>query len=267
MRIATYNINGIVPRLDHLIDWLEATRPDIVALQEIKCTDAAFPARALEAAGYGAIWRGQGPHHGVALLARGQVPRETRRALPGDPNDHEARYLEAAIGGVLVGCLYLPNGNPWPGPKFSYKMAWFERLIAHAAQLVAADLPALLIGDYNVVPTDHDIYSLRSWTRNALVQPEPRAAFARLIAQGWTDALGDLHPDERSYTFWAYLRDAWARDAGLRIDHLLVAPALMDRLIDSGVDREVRGRPGASDHAPAWLDLSDGVHLSVPGAS
>lgn len=265
MRIATYNINGIVPRLAQLVDWLEATRPDVVALQEIKCTDAAFPAEALEAVGYGAIWRGQGARHGVALLARGDVPRETRRALPGDPDDHEARYLEAAIGGVLVGCLYLPNGNPWPGPKFLYKMAWFERLIAHAAQLIAADIPALLIGDYNVVPTDHDIYDLRSWTRNALVQPEPRTAFARLMSQGWTDALGDLHPDERRYTFWAYLRDAWARDAGLRIDHLLVAPALVNRLIDGGVDRETRGRPGASDHAPAWLELSDGAPLSYPG--
>ena len=257
MKLATYNINGVVPRLTNLLAWLKAAQPDVVGLQEIKCADADFPARELEAAGYGAIWRGQGRHHGVALLARGDTPRETRRALPGDPHDGEARYIEAAIRGVLVGCLYLPNGNPWPGPKFAYKLAWFERLIAHAGALVAADIPAVLLGDYNVVPTDADIYSLRSWTRNALVQSEPRAAYARLLAQGWTDALGDMHPDEPAYTFWAYLRNAWARDAGLRIDHLLVAPTLLARLLDSGVDREVRGRPNASDHAPVWIELSD----------
>ena len=257
MKIATYNVNGINTRLANLLAWLEAVQPDVVGLQEIKCTDAAFPAAALEAAGYGAIWRGQGAHHGVAILARDATPLQTRRELPGDPVDREARYIEAAVDGVLVGCLYLPNGNPWPGPKFAYKLAWFERLIAYAGQLAAADIPAVLIGDYNVVPTDADIYDMRSWTTNALVQPEPRAAFAGLLRQGWVDALAELHPDERSFTFWAYLRHAWIRDAGLRIDHLLVSPALLPRLLAGGVNRDVRGREGASDHAPAWIELAD----------
>ena len=256
MKIATFNVNGINARLANLLAWLEQARPDVVGLQEIKCADAAFPAAALEAAGYGAVWRGQGPHHGVAILARGARPVPTRRELPGDPQDREARYIEAAVEGVLFGCLYLPNGNPWPGPKFAYKLAWFERLLAHAGELAAADVPAVLMGDYNVVPTDGDIYDMRSWRRNALVQPEPRAAFARLLQAGWTDALGDLHPDEQPFTFWAYLRDSWPRDAGLRIDHLLVSRALVDRLRDAGVDRHVRGLAGASDHAPAWLQLA-----------
>ena len=257
MKIATYNINGIVGRLPNLLAWLEEARPDAVALQEIKCTDAAFPRTALERAGYGAIWLGQGPHHGVALLARGADPIETRRELPGDPDDREARYIEGAIGGVLVGCLYLPNGNPQPGPKFDYKLAWFERLIAYAATLKAAGVPTVLAGDYNVVPTDGDIYATRSYAQNALLQPEPRAAYARLLREGWTDALGDLHPGEAVYTFWAYLRNAWPRDAGLRIDHLLLAPDILPRLIDAGVDREVRGRENASDHAPVWIELID----------
>jgi exodeoxyribonuclease-3 len=256
VRIATYNINGINKRLANLIDWLGGTRPDVACLQEIKCTNAAFPADRLAAAGYRAIWSGQGPNHGVAILSRGADPIETRRTLPGDPHDREARYIEAAIDGVLVGCLYLPNGNPQPGPKFAYKLAWFERLIVYAAQLEEAGVPAVLAGDFNVVPTDADIYDMRSWLKNALVQPEPRAAFARLLAQGWTDALGDLHPDEPAYTFWAYLRDSWSRDAGLRIDHLLVGRALVDRLLDAGVDRAVRGAANASDHAPAWLELA-----------
>ena len=255
MKIATYNINGIVGRLGGLLAWLEEARPDAVALQEIKCADAAFPQAALERAGYGAIWRGQGPHHGVALLARGADPVETRRALPGDATDREARYIEGAVHGVLVGCLYLPNGNPQPGPKFDYKLAWFERLLAYAAQLQAAGVPAVLAGDYNVVPTDGDIYAARAYAQNALLQPGPRAAYARLLRQGWTDALGDLHPGEAVYTFWAYLRNAWPRDAGLRIDHLLLSPDLLPRLVDAGVDREVRGRENASDHAPVWVEL------------
>ena len=250
MKIATYNINGIVGRLDNLLAWLEAAKPDAVALQEIKCSDAAFPRDTLERAGYGAIWRGQGAHHGVALLARGADPIETRREMPGDPADREARYIEGAIGGVLVGCLYLPNGNPQPGPNFDYKLAWFERLIAYAAQLKLVGAPTVLAGDYNVVPSDGDIYSIRSYADNALLQPEPRAAYARLLRDGWTDALGDLHPGEAVYTFWAYLRDAWPRDAGLRIDHLLLAPGLVPRLLDAGVDRQVRGLENASDHAP-----------------
>ena len=245
MRVATFNINGVRQRLPNLLAWLEETRPDVVGLQEIKVHDTDFPRVELERAGYGAIWRGQGAHHGVAILARGAAPVETRRTLPGDPADTEARYIEAAVDGVLVGCLYLPNGNPWPGPKFAYKLAWFERLIAHAAALQAAGVPAVLAGDYNVVPTDHDIYALRSWTRNALVQPEPRAAVARLLAHGWAAPLSDLPPPERP----------GPRAAGLRSDHLLVSRALGGRLVDGGVDREVRGREGASDHAPAWVEL------------
>lgn len=256
MRIATFNINGVNKRFDNLRVWLEQTCPDVACLQEIKCADADFPHVALDRLGYGAIWRGQGRDHGVAILARGVEPLLTRRELPGDPEDHEARYIEAAVSGVLIGCLYLPNGNPQPGPKFAYKLRWFERLIAHAGELRAADVPAVLAGDYNVVPTDGDIYNMRSWLKNALVQPEPRAAFARLLRQGWTDALGELHPDEAIWTFWAYLRDSWARDAGLRIDHLLVSQELLPRLRDAGVDRQVRGAPNASDHAPVWLELA-----------
>ena len=255
MRIATFNINGINGRLDNLLAWLVAAAPDVVCLQEIKSTDAAFPRAPLEKAGYGAVWRGQGPHHGVAILARDAMPLETRHALPGPSGDAEARYIEAAVRGVLIGCLYLPNGNPQPGPKFAYKLAWFERLIAHAADLIQLGAPVVLAGDYNVVPTDYDIYDTRSWLKNALLQPEPRAAFSRLLAQGWTDALADLHPDEALYTFWAYLRNAWPRDAGLRIDHLLVNRTLVPYLVAAGVDRDVRGRPGASDHAPAWIEV------------
>ena len=255
MRIATYNINGINQRLDNLKAWLRDTKPDVVCLQEIKSTDAAFPHAALEAVGYLALCHGQGPHHGVAILGRGRPAIETRRGLPGDPSDREARYIEAAYEGVLIGCLYLPNGNPRPGPKFDYKLAWFERLLTHAAELEASGVPAVLCGDYNVVPTDGDIYAMRSWRENALTQPEPRAAYARLLKQGWTDAIADLHPDEPAYTFWAYLRDSWRRDAGLRIDHLLVGRALVSRLTDAGVDRDVRGHENASDHAPAWIEL------------
>ena len=256
LKIATFNINGVNTRLANLLAWLGAKQPDAVCLQEIKCSDAGFPHAELERAGYGAVWRGQGRDHGVAILARDAEPVLTRRELPGDETDQEARYIEAAVNGVLIGCLYLPNGNPQPGPKFTYKLAWFERLIVHAAALHASGAPVVLAGDYNVVPTDQDIYAMRSWLKNALVQPEPRAAYARLLRQGWTDALADLHPDEVHYTFWAYLRDSWARDAGLRIDHLLVSDSLVDRLCDAGVDRNVRGEPNASDHAPAWIELA-----------
>ncbi len=255
MKIATFNINGVNRRLGNLTAWLAEAEPDVVCLQEIKSTDAAFPHAALEAVGYSAICHGQGPHHGVAILTRGGAPIETRRGLPGDSDDREARYIEAACEGVLIGCLYLPNGNPRPGPKFAYKLAWFERLLAHGASLLASGVPAVLAGDYNVVPTDDDIYAMRSYRENALTQPEPRAAFRRLLAQGWTDVVGDLHPDAPAFTFWDYMRDAWGRDAGLRIDHLLVSSSLIDRLADAGIDRDVRGRPGASDHAPAWISL------------
>ncbi len=250
MKLATYNINGVNKRLANLLAWLADSQPDVVCLQELKAEDRAFPAGALRDAGYEAVWQGQKSWNGVAILARGTEPVLTRRALPGDDSDVQARYIEAAVRGVLVGCLYLPNGNPCPGPKFAYKLAWFERLIAHAAELHASGLPVILAGDYNVVPTEFDIYSSRSWKRNALLQPQSRAAYARLVAQGWTDALRELHPQTPMFTFWDYFRDHYARDAGMRLDHILVSPAL--RVMASGVDRGVRGGEGASDHAPAW---------------
>jgi exodeoxyribonuclease-3 len=254
VRIATFNINNIVRRLPNLLAWLEAEAPDVVCLQEIKVTDDAFPITAIEKAGYGAVWRGQKSWHGVALLARGKQPVLTRRGLPGDEADTQARYIEAAVDGVLIASIYLPNGNPQPGPKFDYKLAWFERLIAHAAELRAAGLPAVLAGDYNVVPTDADIYSTRSWMNNALLQPEPRAAYRRLVEQGWTDALASVHPGGGPWTFWHYMRNAWQRDAGWRLDHLLVSPNLA--IVEAGVDRWVRGEPDASDHAPAWVRIA-----------
>ncbi len=255
MKIATFNINSINRRLANLLTWLDESRPDVACLQEIKCRNAEFPRKALDAAGYGAVWQGQGPHHGVAILAREADPIETRRGLPGDAADREARYIEAAVNGVLIGCLYLPNGNPQPGPKFIYKLAWFERLIAHAASLARSGAPVVLAGDYNVVPTDGDIYALRSWLNNALVQPEPRAAFSRLLALGWTDVIRDRNPSTPCYTFWDYKRDAWNRDAGMRLDHLLISENLTGRVVEAGVERDVRGRENASDHAPAWIEL------------
>lgn len=256
VKIATFNINNVVKRLPNLLAWLEGARPDVVCLQELKTTDTAFPTSAIEAAGYGAVWVGERTWNGVAILARGGRPVPTRFALPGDAADRQARYIEAAVNGVLVASLYLPNGNPWPGPKFTYKQAWFERLIIHARSLIEADVPAVLAGDYNVVPTDFDIYRARSWLKNALLQPEPREAYRRLVDQGWRDALRTLHPTAPMYTFWQYLREAWPRDAGLRLDHLLVSPSLRSRLKAAGVDRDVRGEPNASDHAPAWIELS-----------
>jgi len=255
LKLATFNINGINQRLRNLVDWLSVAKPDVVCLQEIKCRNADFPYKPLDALGYRAIVHGQGPHHGVAILARGFEPLETRRNLPDGGTDREARYLEAAIDGVLVGCLYLPNGNPAPGPKFTYKLAWFERLNAYAAELTARGIPAVLAGDYNVVPTDADIYALRSWKDNALVQPEPRAAFHRLLGQGWIDALRAFHPTEPAYTFWHYYRDAWRRDAGMRLDHLLVSPSLASRVAEAKIDRDIRGYENASDHVPVWLSL------------
>ena len=256
MRIATLNINNVVRRLPNLLAWLADETPDVVCLQELKAADASFPAAALEAAGYGAVWRGERTWNGVAILARGATPVLTRLRLPGDEADGQSRYIEAAVDGVLVASLYLPNGNPQPGPKFAYKLAWFERLIAHAQGLLDAGVPAVLAGDYNVVPTDLDIYPTTSRSKDALLQPESRDAYRRLVDQGWTDALRTLHPGARLYTFWDYKRDRWARDAGLRLDHLLVSPDLAPRLRAAGVDREVRGQPGASDHAPAWIDLA-----------
>jgi exodeoxyribonuclease III len=238
MRIATFNINNVVKRLENLRGWLAAARPDVVCLQELKCEQGAFPMQALAEAGYGAVWVGQKSWNGVAILARGGEPVLTRTSLPGDPDDRQARYVEAAVGGVLIGCIYLPNGNPQP-----------------AEGVIAAGVPAVLAGDYNVVPTDFDIYRTRSWLKNALLQPAPRAQYQRLLDQGWTDALRALHPDEPGYTFWQYLREAWPRDAGLRLDHLLISPALEPKLKAAGVDRWVRGEPNASDHAPAWVEI------------
>ena len=257
MKIATFNVNGINGRLPRLLEWLEESQPDVACLQELKAPDDKFPARAIEKAGYGAIWHGQSRWNGVAMLARGCEPVETRRGLPGEPGDDHARYIEAAVNGVLVGCLYLPNGNPRPGPKFDYKLRWFERLIEHAAGLLEANCPVVLAGDYNVIPTDADVYKPERWADDALMQPEPRGAYRRLLGQGWTDAIRTLYPDETVYTFWDYWRNAWARDAGLRIDHLLLSPLAAERLVDAGVDKAVRGREGASDHAPTWVLLKD----------
>jgi exodeoxyribonuclease-3 len=256
LKIATFNVNGIRSRLASLLQWLEREQPDIACLQELKAPDEAFPIDAIRAAGYGAIWHGQRSWNGVAILARGADPIESRRGLPGDPDDTHSRYLEAAAHGVIVGCLYLPNGNPQPGPKFAYKLAWFERFIRHAAKLYGSGHPVVLAGDYNVVPTDElDIYNPKSWRKDALLQPESRECYARLLAQGWTDSLRTLHPGERIYTFWDYFRQHWEHDSGLRIDHLLLNAELATRLKSAGVDRWVRGLPGASDHAPTWITL------------
>ena len=256
MKIATFNINNVKRRLPNLLRWLRAAKPDIVCLQELKCLDAEFPAQAIERAGYGAVWRGEKAWNGVAILARRVEPVLTRTALPGDRDDHEARYIEAAVNGILVASLYLPNGNPQPGPKFDYKLDWFRRLKLHARKLLKQDLPVVLAGDYNVAPTERDIYPTRSWDKDALIQPKSRAAFKSLVEQGWTDAIRTMHPSEPMFTFWHYKRNRWPRDAGLRLDHLLLSPALAPRLAKAGVDRQVRGEDGASDHAPAWIVLS-----------
>ena len=255
MRIATFNINNVNKRLANLLDWLATAQPDVVCLQELKAEDRAFPLAAIEAAGYGAVWRGQRTWNGVAILARGATPVVTRRALPGDPADDQARYIEAAVNGVLIASLYLPNGNPQPGPKFAYKLVWFERLIAHAAELMAAGVPVVLAGDYNVVPTEADIWPGHREQQNALLQPEIRAAFQRLLDQGWIDALRTLQPEGPLWTFWGYLRHRWPNDKGMRLDHLLLSPDLAGRLTAAGVSRTARGEEGASDHAPTWIEL------------
>jgi len=254
--IATFNINNINKRLDNLLAWLARTEPAVVCLQELKAEQPAFPAHALRALGYGAVWQGERSWNGVAILARGQDPVLTRSILPGNPEDTQARYIEAAVNGVLIASLYLPNGNPQPGPKFNYKLAWFERLITHAAGLMAAGVPVVLAGDYNVVPTVEDIYQTRSLDDNALIQPASRQAFARLVAQGWTDALRRLHPEGPLWTFWDYKRDRWASDKGMRLDHILLSSEMSERLINGDVDRWVRGEENASDHAPAWVTLN-----------
>ncbi len=256
MKIATFNVNGVNGRLPVLLRWLDEARPDVVCLQELKASQDKFPTGPIGDAGYGAIWHGQKSWNGVAILGRGVDPIETRRGLPGDPDDTHSRYIEAAVNGVLVGCLYLPNGNPAPGPKFDFKLQWFERLTAHAKTLLDTGAPVVLAGDYNVMPTDLDVYKPERWVDDALFRPEVRNAYRRLVAQGWTDALRTAYPDQRIYTFWDYFRNAFARDAGLRIDHLLLSPSVAMRLETAGVDRNVRGWEKASDHAPAWVVLA-----------
>jgi exodeoxyribonuclease-3 len=257
VKIATFNVNGVNGRLPRLIEWLEETQPDVACLQELKAPQEKFPEAAIRKAGYGAIWQGQSRWNGVAMLAKGCDPVETRRALPGDPSDEQARYIEAAVNGVIICGLYAPNGNPVPGPKFDYKLAWNERLIGHAAELFGLDCPVVMAGDYNIIPTDADAYKPERWLDDALFKPEPRAQYERLIGQGWVDSLRHLHPDETIFTFWDYWRNAFGRDAGIRIDHLLLNPPAAKRLEAAGVDREVRGREGASDHAPTWVVLNE----------
>lgn len=255
MRIVTYNVNSINARLPNVLRWLQETTPDVVCLQELKAPQEKFPEGAIRDAGYGVIWHGQKSYNGVAILARNAEPVEIRRVLPGDPEDAHSRYIEATVNGVLIGCLYLPNGNPAPGPKFDYKLRWLERLRIHAAELIARETPVVLTGDYNVIPTHKDVYKPERWVDDALFRIETREAFGRIMSQGWIDAIRTLHPDTQIYTFWDYFRNAYARDVGLRIDHHLLNPAAAGLLERAGVDRDVRGWEKASDHAPVWIDL------------
>jgi exodeoxyribonuclease-3 len=255
VKIATFNVNGINGRLPLLLRWLNECEPDVVCLQELKAPDEKFPERALEKAGYGAIWQGQKSWNGVTILARDMIPIETRRGLPGEPEDSHSRYIEAAINGIVIGCIYLPNGNPAPGARFDYKLRWFDQLTEYAAELLALELPVVLAGDYNVMPTELDVYAPDRWHDDALFRPEVRTAFHTIVTQGWIDAVRHLHPDERVYTFWKYFRNAFARDAGLRIDHFLVSPVLAKGLKQAKIDRAVRGWEHASDHAPVWIEL------------
>lgn len=257
MKVATYNINGVNARLPLLLAWLAETKPDVVCLQELKTPDLRFPAAALEKAGYGALWQCERAYNGVAILVRGGEPHLIRRGLPGDPKDTQARYIEAAVRGIVIASLYLPNGNPRPGPAFDYKQRWFARLLKHAQSLMDAGVPVVLAGDYNVVPTDEarDIYSPASWKKDALLQPEPRASYRLILEQGWIDALATAGPKTPAYTFWTYWRERFERDAGLRIDHLLLSPVLKARLKKAGVDRNERAKPHSSDHAPVWVTL------------
>ena len=255
LRIASYNINGINGRLPVLTRWLEEFQPDVVGLQELKCTDDRFPREAIESLGYSAIWHGQRSWNGVALLSRVGAPVETRRALPGDPKLEQSRYIEAAICGILIGNMYAPNGNPKPGPKFDYKLEWLDALLGHAQQLIDSAAPALLIGDFNVIPTDRDVYKPERWLTDALFAPEAREKYHELVGQGWTDAIRDLFADKRIYTFWHYWRNAFQRDAGIRIDHVLLSPSLAKSLKEAGVDRTARGWDKTSDHAPVWIEV------------
>ena len=256
MKIATYNVNGVNGHLPSLLRWLGESKPDVACLQELKAPQEKFPEAEIRNAGYGVIWHGQKSWNGVAILARGEDPKERRRVLPGDPDDLHSRYIEAEVNGVVIGCLYLPNGNPAPGPKLDYKMGWMARLRAHAEDLVSSDEPVVLAGDYNVIPTDNDVYNPERWKNDALFLPEVRDVFHAIVAQGWTDALRSLHPDEKIYTFWDYFRNAWGRNAGLRIDHLLLNAVASRRLSAADVDRQVRGWEKPSDHAPVWIELS-----------
>jgi exodeoxyribonuclease III len=255
MKIATYNVNGVNGRLNVLLRWLKEAKPDIVCLQELKAPQDRFPEKAIRDAGYKAIWHGQKSWNGVAILSRKGELKEIRRALPGDPEDSHSRYIEAVVNDMIIGCLYLPNGNPWPGPKFEYKLKWFKRLTAHAKKLWAQDVPVALIGDFNVMPTELDVYKPERWVNDALFRIEVRNAFKKLVAQGWTDAVRKLHPGETIYTFWDYFRNAYARNAGLRIDHFLLSPHLDSRLRKAGVDKHVRGWEKTSDHAPVWIEI------------
>jgi exodeoxyribonuclease-3 len=257
MKIATFNVNGIKSRTAHLLRWLEKEQPDVACLQELKAPQEKFPEKEIRDAGYGVIWHGQKSWNGVAILARGTDPKEMRRVLPGDPEDVHSRYIEATVHGVTIGCLYLPNGNPAPGPKFQYKLRWLDRFIDHAATLVARDEPVILAGDYNVIPTERDVYKPERWVDDALFRIEVREEFARLMGQGWTDAIRARYPNETIYTFWDFFRNAYERNAGLRIDHLLLNQNVRDRLTDAGVDRDVRGWERPSDHAPTWVDIRD----------
>lgn len=263
MKIATFNVNGLTVRLPALLNWLARESPDVACLQELKTPHEAFPVAKLREAGYGAVWQGQRSWNGVAILAKGADPVERRRVLPGDPDDSHSRYIEATVNGVVVASIYLPNGNPQPGPKFDYKLAWFERLIYHAQNLRDERLPAVLAGDFNVVPTDEDIYDPRSWRNDALLQPESRDAYRRLLEQGWTDAIRACYPIGHIYTYWHYFRNSWARDAGLRIDHLLLSDEIAPRLEEGGVNRWVRDEPRPSDHAPVWIRIVGRAHTSA----
>ena len=261
MKVATFNINGILRRTPNLLDWLRSTEPDVVCLQELKTDQNRFPNEALRDAGYASVWVAEGAYNGVAILVKGDEPTVTRRSLPGAQSDRQCRYIEAAVNGVLVACLYAPNGNPQPGPRFDYKLAWLQRLHDHARAMNDAKVPVVLAGDFNVVPTERDMYASKSsWKDDALVQPAARAAFARLLALGYTDSLRALRsePTDQDYTFWDYKRDGWKRGHGLRIDHVLLSSALNERLVNAGVDRDVRGLDGASDHAPMWTELDAG---------
>ena len=257
MKIATYNVNGVNGRLPVLLRWLDESKPDVVCLQELKSPNEKFPEHAIKNAGYSVIWHGQKSWNGVAILSKVGEIHELRRVLPGDPEDSHSRYIEAIVNNMVIGCIYLPNGNPWPGPKFEYKLRWLKRLSAHTKKLLAQKVPVAIIGDFNVIPTERDVYKPERWVNDALFREEVRDAFKTLVGQGWTDAIRKVYPKEKIYTFWDYFRNAYQRDAGLRIDHFLLSSQLKRKLTDAGVDRHVRGWEKSSDHAPVWIELKD----------